>query len=400
MVDFVEQRPSRELFCWAGCFWLAWVLVAGFPKMGRAQAQPLQLTISVAQSTITEPFPAQTTLHFHNSSNQLLWLYEPVRDVGEIALSLTGANSDSGGSSLAVHLEPAVASGGGAGGAASPAVGTVLQPPGFPHPNLVRLAPGGDLQVTAVIQVKPASGAEGPIWGTYQLSVAYSARYSNGNDIRQSLGVNLWQGTVSSNAVHITLSPVPAANHDSILGSAVGRDMIPDADVLVSLSNDQQQLVAQTVTGADGNFYFDNLPAGRYWVTVRREGGTEDTGFFEHTDLSDAQPATKLKLIMLNEEVYDAKRLLHKPVLFRITNTAGDPMSGVTLEILWSDGTVIDNVKAEVESDGLAVVSLLPGSNYVTIRKHGCPKDDQMADVLSGSGVGGFSFTLNCRKKK
>lgn len=398
-MNFRKHEPRCEI-CYAVCFWLASVLVAIFPQIAGALAQPLQVTISVEQTTITEPLPAQVTLHFHNSGNQPLWLYEPVRDVGEIATAPTDQNSDSGGSSLAVHLQRPAASGAGAANATSPGVGTVLRPPGFPHPNLIQLAPGGDLQETAVIQIKPATGVDGPVWGAYQLSVAYSARYSNGNDIRHDLGVNLWEGTVTSNTIQITLNPVPAANQSSIIGTAVGHDMIPDAGILVSLSNDQQQLVAQTVTAADGGFYFDNLTPGRYWVTVRREGGTEDTGFFEHADLSSSQPTAKLKLIMLNEEVYEAKRLLHKPVLFRITDVAGNAMSGVTLDILWSSGTVIDTVKADVHSDGLAVVSLLSGSNYVTLRKHGCPKEDQLADVPSGSGVGGFSFTLHCRKKK
>ncbi|MGH9328193.1 MAG: MSCRAMM family protein [Terriglobia bacterium] len=363
-------------------------------------AQPLQFSISIPSGTVIEPIAAQITLHFHNSGSQPLWLYEPVRDVTEIPPVSATPNSNSGGSSLSVHLElPAAGA-----GATSPGTATVLRTPGFPHPNLVELAPGGELQETAVVRINPAtrktSLSPQPIWGTYQISVVYSARYSNGNDIRHSLGVDLWHGTVSSNTVQIVLEPIPAASRDSISGTAVGHDMIPDADVLVSLSDDQQRLIEQTVTAADGGLYFDNLPPGRYWVTVRRLYDAEDTGFFEHADLSSSQPEAQLKLIMLSEQVYEAKRLLHKPVLFRITDLAGNPVAGVKLAIFWTSGTVLQNLKADVNSDGFAVVSLLPGTNYVTLSKHGCRKKDEVANVSSGSGSDGFSFTLNCGKKR
>ncbi len=393
--------------------WLALCLPAQAMIPPQTASQPLQLLISIEQSSLAEPFPARITLHFHNAGSQALWLYTPMRDASEI-------NFVSGGSSLAVHLEPvgqsmpskmaaapapsAPPAGASAPepGAASPAVGTLLLSAGFPHPKLVEIAPGGDYEETAVIHITPATlptqtGSQ-PAWGNYNLSVAYSAAFSNANSINQNLGVHIWQGTLNSNSVQLTLSPPAAASHGSISGTVLDHDMRQDDGVLVSLSDWNEHLVAQMVTGNDGGFSFTNLPYGRYWVTVRRPGAAEDRGFFEHADLTASQPEARLKLIMLNEEIYEEKQLQHKPVLFRITNGAGNPVENATLEVLWSSGTVINHLKQKLDSDGLAVLNLIPGTNYVTIVKHGCPKEDRTADVAPGGGIDGFSFTLECQK--
>ncbi|MGH9469480.1 MAG: MSCRAMM family protein, partial [Terriglobia bacterium] len=383
---------------------VAALLVAAGPlacAQSGSPEQPLQVSISLETPVVTEPLAARVTIHLHNRGNQALWLYEPVRDASEV--SANPADAGSGGPALAVHLQPASQGPAPASSSASagvPAVGTVLENPGFPHPQLVSLAPGADLDETAAIRIGPArsSGAAGAFGGAYRVSVSYSARYHNGDALRRDLGVDLWQGLVQSNSVLVTLKQMPAANHCSIEGATFGSDMAPDADILVSLSDDQQHLLAQTLSAADGGFYFEELPPGRYWVTVRREHGTADTGFFEHADLTDSQPEARLKLIMLNEEVYDAKRLLHKPVLFRISDKEAKPVTDATLEILWTSGTVVDNVKARTSDDGLAVVNLLPGTNYVTVRKHGCAKDEELASVSPGGGIDGFSYTLDCAK--
>jgi hypothetical protein len=152
------------------------------------------------------------------------------------------------------------------------------------------------------------------------------------------------------------------------------------------------------VTGYDGAFSFSHLPFGRYWVTVRRPAATENTGFFEYADLSASQPEASLKMIMLSPEEYEAKELLHKPVLFRVSDNAGAPVPNAALDILWSSGTIMESLRAATDENGLAVINLLPGSNYVTIRKHHCPKLDQMANVAAGRGIDGFAMTLDCGK--
>lgn len=378
---------------------IAVLLVAAASLAGaQTPTQPLQLTISLDTPVVTEPLAARVMLHFHNAGSKPIWLYQPVRDVSKV--SANPADAASGGPALAASLRPNQA-GGTLSSTGFPAMGGVLETPGFPRPQLVTLAPGGEMDEPAIIRIKPAqkdSNAASAIWGAYQMSVTYSARYHNGDELRRDVDVNLWHGSVSSNTVGITLRQIPAANHCSIQGVTLGHDMAPDADILVSLSDDQQHLLAQTVTAGDGGFYFDNLPPGRYWVTVRRERPTADNGFFEHADLSGSQPEARLKLIMLNEEVYDAKRLLHKPVIFRVTDKAGNPAADATLEILWTSGTVVDNVKVRTSGDGLVVASLLPGTNYVTIRKHGCAKDEEMAAVSPGGGIDGFSYSVDCSK--
>ncbi|MGH9448900.1 MAG: MSCRAMM family protein, partial [Terriglobia bacterium] len=212
------------------------------------------------------------------------------------------------------------------------------------------------------------------------------------------LRVRVWQGSLGSNRLPIQLRPAPAANVASVGGAVLSREMQPDWGILVSLSDWNERLIAQSVTGNDGGFSFSRLPYGRYWVTVRQPGADYETGFFEHADLSASHPDARLKLIMLNQEEYEANQMLHKPVLFRIVDGAGNPVNGAMLHILWSNGTVMETVRAVTGQDGLAETNLLPGSNYVTIEKRHCRKEDRMANAAAGIGIEGFSITYDCGK--
>jgi len=60
---------------------------------------------------------------------------------------------------------------------------------------------------------------------------------------------------------------------------------------------------------------------------------------------------------------------------------------------------VVDNVKGETGSDGTVALELIVGRNFVTLKRHGCPKQDERADVADGEGIDGFEFTLECTKK-
>jgi Carboxypeptidase regulatory-like domain len=375
---------------------------AGALALGQTQgaSQTLQLTVSAESQEIVEPLPIRLVLHFHNSGTQLLWLYKPVRDAAAMSQSPLGPSP--GGSTLAAHLEPQSASAGVA--SVTPAVGTLLRAAGMPRPRLISVPPGGSYQEPLAIHIAPAEHEAGashsPLWGAYQLSVAYSASYANGADINRSLGVDVWQGSVSSNSVSIQIQPASAADAGSISGTVLNRQMEQDWGILVSLSDSSQQLVAQMLTGNDGGFSFSHLPYGRYWVTVRTPGSNFNSGFFEHADLSPSDPAATLRLIMLNpEDSDDARELLHKPVLFRIRDNAGNPLAGAELSILWSNGPIMETLKAETSEDGLAEINLIPGSNYVTIRKRGCPKQDEMANVATGPGIDGFVMTFSCQKQ-
>lgn len=367
------------------------------PAASQVQVQPLQLTISTTQPDISEPFPARITLHLHNSGSRPLWLYKPLRDASWM-------NSRPEGPTLATHLEVAAPENTpqGTHPTGGPAVGAVLEAAGFPHPALIQLAPGGNFSQTAVIHIKPAtrqaSNGTKPVWGAYQLSVVYSARYSNGDSINKNLGVSVWQGSVSSSVVRFTLHPAAPAARGVVSGGVVDRDSRASAGILVSLSDWSEHRIAQVVTGNDGGFSFSDLPLGRYWVTVRRLGAAEDHSFFEHADLTASQPEARLHLILLDQEVYEARQMMRKPVLFRITDSGGNPVEDAELHILWSSGTVLDRIRTKLPESGLAVVNLIPGSNYVTIVKHHCQKEDRMADVAPGDGIDGFSFTFDCKK--
>lgn len=348
-------------------------------------AQPLQVSISAAPTGISGSY--QLMLRFHNAGAAPLWLYEPAAEAG-------GEDALAGGSSLAAHLESASTT-----SLSKPAVGTALEAAGFPHPRLVAVAPGGDQIETVAMNIAPGTGASGAsYWGAYHLSVVYSAAYPNGDSIRRNLGVDLWSGSVMSNSVEITLSPPSSADSGEISGGVTERDGRMAAGIIVSLTDDRERLVQQLITDPSGRFHFAHLPFGRYWVTVRRDGAEDDTSFFEHADLSPSSPAAALKLMMLKPEVYEGKQMLHKPVLIRVRDGSGSPVDSATLAILWSDGSVTESMRLETNPEGIISTALIPGTNYITLSKRHCHKNDQSSEIAPGGGVDSVNLTYDCGK--
>jgi hypothetical protein len=367
---------------------LTWTLPLAFSLALAARANAgvdpsaLKLLISVEQQTITAPFPARVTLHLHNAGKQTLWLYRRAR----------GAAKE--GSTLSVHLEPVQAEAG-----STPAQGNVFESVGLPRPRLVRLAAGEDYEEKATLRLAPAqSEANKPLGGRYHLSVTYAAKFSNTEEISRNLGATIWQGEVASNTIEMGLLPAPAAAQASVAGAVIGKENRPMHEAVVSLSDQQERLVDQTQTDSEGRFSFTRLPLGIYWVTARVADSTEDTAVFRHVELTPAAPAASLELLMLPPEIYEAKKMLHKPVLLRVTDHVGRPRSGVSFEIIWSSGTVLDNVKAETLEDGTAAVELLPGRNYLTLKRRGCPKQEQRIEVAEGEGIDDFKLPYDCAK--
>ena len=391
--------------------WIALFLFSMMTASAAAgvEAGELKLLISIEQPTVTAPFPTRVTLHLHNSGRDTLWLYRPIRDesapaegTNPFASEELGSNLTSGGSTLEVHLNPA-------GGSAtphneSPAEGKVFESVGLPHPKLISLAPGEDDEEKTVIRFFPASATGGearrPLWGRYKFAVTYRARYSNAQNLERILGVKLWQGEVTSHSIEVELRPPSAEAQGSVAGSVFGPDMRPMMGPLVSLSDQQEQILAQTAPDQDGRFTFAHLPFGFYWVTARRRDSAEDTAAFRHVELTAAEPAGAVQLVFLRQEIYEANRLLHKPVLFRVFNGDGQPLRDVSLDVAWSSGTVLDKVKGKVAEDGTAALELIPGRNYITLRRRGCPKQDERVDVAPGGGIDGFKFVFTCAKSR
>lgn len=377
-----------------------------------AKADDLKLLISVEQQTITAPFPVPVTLHLHNSGQVPLWLYRRVRDATTASHSEASrlestegtTNYTTGGSTLTLHLVPAGAPGSGPAESneiATLAQGTVLESVGLPHPKLVKLAPGEDYEEKTVIHLSLAliarSGENQPVWGHLRLSVIYGAKYSNAEEIARNLGVIVWQGEVTSNEIDLELRPPAGAA--SVAGTVTDSNTRPLPGVLVSLSDQQERLVDQAATASEGRFSFAHLPFGLYWVTARRQDSQVDTATFRHLTLAPAKPAGTLELVLLPPEIYESKQMLHKPVLFRVTDSTGHPADKTTLEITWSSGTVLENMKGQVSDDGTVALELIPGRNYVTLRRRGCPKQEERADVAEGGGIDGFKLTLECAPK-
>jgi len=367
-----------------------------------ADAGALKLLISIEQPMITAPFPARVTLNLHNAGNQTLWLFRKVRAPVAPAPRIMEENQapqTSGGSTLVVKLDPA--------GPQEPsslttsAHSTVLGYVGLPKPKLVRLGPGDDYEEKAVLHLEPAqaeaSGEKKPVWGRYHLSVLYRASFSNAEEVQRNLQTTLWQGEVASNALDIELR-APAAQ-GSVAGAVILSDSTPIMNARVSFSDEEQRLLNQALTDGEGRFSFAHLPPGIYWVTARREGATEDTTTFQHVEVTAAQPAATLQLVLLPPEIYEPQKVLHKPVLFLVVDSTGRPLEGVGLEITFSNGPILDDVKAETGADGLAATELIPGRNFVTLKRRRCPKQDERADVAAGEGVDDFKFTFECSKR-
>ncbi|HUY15175.1 MAG TPA: carboxypeptidase-like regulatory domain-containing protein [Terriglobia bacterium] len=374
------------------------------PAYGQAShpaPQPLTLEISVNTQAVTAPLPIRVTLHVHNSGAQAIWLYRPVRDAAE-----AGADMDRprGGSTLVTRISPLNLPAGAVVNLA--AIGKVMKPAKLPHPKLVQLDPGGDFEETLAIRILPAllrgpSGSSGnlPFWGSYRFSVIYGAGYPNGDDLRRDVGVVPWEGGVTSNALEITLAAPPASDRGSVSGSIVNQQSGFVGDAVVSLSAQDGHLLNQMVTNSSGRFSFSSLPPGTYWVTVREEGSTQAGGMYEHATLTADQPETSLKLLLAREDISDAKKLLHKPVLFRVTDSANQPVDGALLDDTWSDGPVMEDLKGRTGAAGVVVMDVLPGSNYVSVKKKGCRSKDERSQVSSDIGVDGFNLIFDCERK-
>ena len=355
----IMKRVRRAIFLPA-----LLLLVLPAESNSAAEANALKLLISLEQQSVTAPFPARITLHLHNSGQRPLWLYRKARDAStafhgdasRLESEERATAYTSGGSTVAVQLAPAEAR-----EIATPAQGTVLDSVGMPHPKLIRLDPGEDYEEKAVVRVSPAligtSADSKPAWGRYHFSIVYAAKFSNGEEVERNIGVALWQGEVGSNTLEVELLPPTAQG--SVSGPALGTDSRPVPGVLVSLSDAQERVLDQALTDTQGRFSFTHLPFGLYWVTARRVGSPVDTAVFRHVELTPSAPAGTVELPLLPSEVYEPKQMLHKPVLLRVVDSAGHPAGGVTLEIAWSSGTVLDNVKARAAEDGTAAVERL-----------------------------------------
>jgi hypothetical protein len=350
-------------------------------------ADVLKLLISVEQPVIPAPYPARLTLHLHNAGQAPLWLYRRVRHQ-------TGA-----GSSLAAHLEPIRTAS--APELSAPAQGRVFESVGLPRPKLVRLAAADDYTEKATLKVVPARfGTDGdgsPVWGRYRLAVTYRAQYPNGEEIARVLGLAPWQGEVTSNTIEIDVQP--PTGEGSLAGTVVKADGQSLPGVLVSLVDREDRLVDQALTDSEGRFSFTQLPLGEYWVTARRPEFTEDTTVFRRLALTPGEPAGTLQLVFLPKEIYQPQFLLHKPVLLRVMDSAGQPLDKVSLEVVWSSGIVLDNVKGETSEDGTVTLELIPGRNFVTLKRRGCPKEERRLDVAPGGGIDGFRLTFECAKR-
>lgn len=392
---------------------LAWAAESG--KLQSASPAPapvakLAVTVTLEHNTLAQPFPARITLHFHNAGHDTLWLYRHVRDPEDLALAQRrmaqlnatsgpgSANASAGGSSLIVHLEPAAPLA--TQSWAQPPSGKVMASVGMPHPRLVKVAPGEDDTEGCVVAlgagIVSRGGTEAPIWGHYHFSVVYKASYSNGDALSRDLGVDIWQGEVTSNTVDVDLEPAPTFASGSISGRVMNTNGQTLPGMQVSLTDGQSHVIEQIITGVDGNYAFDHLPWGTYWATVRPLAATDVTAAYDHAELRADAPRATVNLVPIESEAYEPKQLWHKPVLLKVTSSAGAPLGDVAVETLYSSGTIAETLKGETDSDGTVALNLIPGRNVVTLKHHKCTSYDQRIDVAEGDGIDGSILEYDC----
>ena len=376
-------------------------LLPAAPGRGQTNAPALKLVITMGQPFVAEPDAARVLLHIHNPTQQTVWLYRRAkgkRPPEDLVYDENRPAESTGGSTVDFKLQPLDPKA--ASAAVSPAEALTLEYVNMPKPRLVRLAAGGDYEETSIVQLRPAV-VEGqkPIWGAYRLAVVYGASFSNGEEFQRNLGATLWQGEVTSNTLTVELRASLPDSVGVLSGSALGQDLQARAGIRVSLSDEQGQLIDQQVTGPDGRFSFTHLPLTLYWVTGRREAAAEDTVTFRHEELTSAAPTANIQLVLYPPEIYEAKKLVHKPALLRVFDRGGQPLGGIDIDAVFSNGTVIDDVKATSGDDGTAVVELLPGRSSLSLKRHGCAEQVDRADVTPGVGVENFKFIFDCVKK-
>jgi len=365
-----------------------------------ADDSPLKLVVSVEEQSIPAPFPARISLHVHNGGSDTLWIYRHARSKIPLPMHMSDEDTtplSTGGSILAVQLEP-VSTGGET--ISSPAQAEVFDSISLPRPSLVGVAAGEDYEEKHTVRLRPAlSEIQKPLWGAYRLTAVYKAEYSNADEIQRDLKVSLWQGQVSSNTIEVQLQPPTPDSRCEVYGTVDTPDSVPIGGAVVSLSDKAQRLVDQTESDPDGKYSFSGLPPGFYWVTARRHRATETNEVFRHVELSSSAPSANQHMVLITEEVYEPKKMLHKPVLFRVTDNAGGPLEGVDIDATFANGDLVDNVKGETGKNGMVALTLIPGRNFVTLKRKGCPKQDERADVAPGGGIAAFQFAFSCAKK-
>ena len=373
------------------------LLLSPGPRGSAAPTPSLRLLISLKTPLVAQPEAARIVLHLHNATPATLWLYRRARGPHPQA-AVVKEEGPSGCSTVTLTLEPADLKA--AHAAATPAAATVLEYVGMPKPRLVKLPAGEDYEETSIVHLEPARTEGGKeIWGAYRLAVTYSAAYSNSRELEAAVGPAFWQGEVTGSAISLDLRP-PLPDSTGVLGgTTLGPDLLPRAGIRVSLSDSQEQLVSQQVTGLDGKFEFTRLPLALYWVTGRREEAAEDTAAYHHEELTASSPTVTTQIVLYPPEIYDAKKVVHKPVLFRVTEPGGRAAPGVALDATGSNGEVIDDVRGVTDDEGMVALALIPGRSSVSLKQRGCREQVERADVAPGAGVDAFKFILDCARK-
>ena len=121
---------------------------------------------------------------------------------------------------------------------------------------------------------------------------------------------------------------------------------------------------------------------------------------FHHEELTSATPTVNTQLVFYPVDIWEAKKVVHKPVLFRVFDAGGQPLSGLEVDATYSNGDLMDDVKGVTDGEGMAVMELVPGRSSVSLKRRNCAMQVERADVNPGSGVDSFKLGFVCEKKE
>ncbi len=373
------------------------LIVAGWVTTHAAAVEPakspLKLRISLLNASVTEPYPARARLEFQNTGSQTLWLYRPIQTPER----KTWRAELEGGSSLVVKLAPVnrppIK--------ATPGRSCLLNSVGYPHPELMPVPPGGEVTQVVLLHLSPVGmeslGRRKRFWGMYRLSVDYRANFPDQAQFVRATGAELWEGEIHSNTVTVGLAP--SQGKGTIEGSVLSSVVQPLPYHRVTLSTAHEEPLEEILTDAGGQFAFHHLPWGLYWTFASGQDGRTENRVYRHAVLKPSTPRARLHLMLIPKHAYNTKRLLHKPVLLRVVNASGQPLDGIHIEDLFANGRVVEKLQSQTASDGTAVLSLIPGRNFITLRRRGCHSEERLADVAYHGRVSGYQYKFRCRKK-
>jgi hypothetical protein len=219
--------------------------------------------------------------------------------------------------------------------------------------------------------LKLVNGTSG---ASYQIKVTYMGLLLNVTNFDCETKCSLTSFSVKLTVYHLTIKVLSSAG-DPVQGAKIN---------VTSSSTNPNAIATNQQTGSDGTLVVRNLPAGIGYsidVSYTAVGNVKVTGSTTFTLSADSRIAEiRLPLYRLSMKVQDMD---------------GNPISGVTVELLKDGGTLLS---LNSGTDGSVAFKLLPGGTYSLRFKIGSEQVDERRDVVLSGDRDLGELTLPVRK--